>query len=231
MLRLARGEPAAAAAGLQRRVDELGWSNLVAVPVLGLLVQARLELGDLAGASEAAEAIAAMAVGRGRSEAAGRLARGRVAAALGETRAESLLADAAEGFARVNLPLDAARARLELARALTTADPELAVDIGRRAHRELDDLGAAREAASAAALLRGLGAKSRAGPRSVELLTKREQEVLRLLGEGLSNSEIAARLFISAKTAEHHVGRILRQLYLRSRAEAAAYAVRNAGLK
>ena len=65
----------------------------------------------------------------------------------------------------------------------------------------------------------------------MELLTKREQEVLRLLGEGLSNSEIAARLFISAKTAEHHVGRILRKLDLRSRAEAAAYAVRNAGLK
>jgi DNA-binding NarL/FixJ family response regulator len=50
--------------------------------------------------------------------------------------------------------------------------------------------------------------------------------VLRLLGEGLSNPDIAARLFISPKTAEHHVGRILRKLDLRSRAEAAAYAAR-----
>lgn len=230
-LRLARDEPAAAAALLERRVHELGWDNLVAVPLLGLLVQARLELGDNAGANEAAEAIAAMGVGRGRSEAAGRLAHGRVAAALGETRAESLLADAAEQFARVNLPLEAARARLELARSLTKTEPALAVDIGRRAHRELDDLGATREAASAAALLRTLGVKSRAGPRGLELLTRRELEVLRLLGEGLSNAQIAARLFISAKTAEHHVGRILRKLDLRTRAEAAAYAVRNAEVK
>jgi DNA-binding NarL/FixJ family response regulator len=45
----------------------------------------------------------------------------------------------------------------------------------------------------------------------------------------LSNGEIAARLFISPKTAEHHVGRILGKLDLRSRTEAAAYSVRNAG--
>jgi DNA-binding CsgD family transcriptional regulator len=53
--------------------------------------------------------------------------------------------------------------------------------------------------------------------------------VLRLLGEGLSNREMAARLFISPKTAEHHVSRVYAKLGLRSRAEAAAYAVRNLG--
>jgi hypothetical protein len=68
-LRLARGEPAAAAALLERRLDELGWTNLVGVPLLSLLVQARLEIGDGKGAASAADAIAAMAVGRGRSEA------------------------------------------------------------------------------------------------------------------------------------------------------------------
>jgi DNA-binding CsgD family transcriptional regulator len=229
-LRLARGEAAAAAAVLERRLDELGWENLVGVPLLALLVQARLALDDQAGASSAAEAIASIAVGRGRSEAAGRLARGRVAAAAGEVGAEVLLADAAEQFARVNLPLDSARARLELAGALGKTDRELAVDVARRAHRELEDLGADREASAASALLRAMGAKSRSGPRALELLTKREEEVLRLLGEGLSNGELAARLFISPKTAEHHVGRILRKLQLRSRAEAAAYAVRNPGL-
>jgi DNA-binding CsgD family transcriptional regulator len=228
-LRLARGEPAAAAAVLERRVSELGWSNLVAVPLLALLVQARLALENYAGADQAAGAIAAMAVGRGRSEATGQLARGRVATALGKTEAEPLLADAAELFARVNLPLDSARARLELGRALRQTEPLLAVDVTRRAHRELGELGADREAAAAAALLRELGAKSRSGPRALELLTKREEEVLRLLGEGLSNSEIGARLFISPKTAEHHVGRILRKLDLRSRAEAAAFAVRTSG--
>ncbi|MEC3862459.1 LuxR C-terminal-related transcriptional regulator [Mesobacterium sp. TK19101] len=53
-------------------------------------------------------------------------------------------------------------------------------------------------------------------------------EVLGLLGEGLSNAAIADRLFVSAKTVDHHVSAILGKLDVASRGEAAALA-RNEG--
>ena len=50
--------------------------------------------------------------------------------------------------------------------------------------------------------------------------------MLGLLAEGRSNAQIAERLVISTRTAEHHVASILSKLGLRRRSEAAAYAVR-----
>lgn len=86
-----------------------------------------------------------------------------------------------------------------------------------------------RDADAAAALLRDFGIKAaRTGPKNAGRLTCREQEVLTLLGEGLSNPEIAGRLFLSRKTVEHHVARILAKLGLRRQAEAAALAARGA---
>jgi DNA-binding NarL/FixJ family response regulator len=57
-------------------------------------------------------------------------------------------------------------------------------------------------------------------------LTKRELEVLELLGEGLRHEDIARRLYISPKTVATHVEHILRKLGVRSRAEAIAVAYR-----
>lgn len=56
--------------------------------------------------------------------------------------------------------------------------------------------------------------------------TPRELDVLRLLAQGLGNKEIAARLGLSENTVKTHVRNILSKLHARSRAEAAAYAVK-----
>jgi DNA-binding NarL/FixJ family response regulator len=230
-LRLARGEPEAASALLDRRLDALGRSNLLAAQPLAQLVEARIAAGDPEAARGAAEDLAAIArtSGRDRAEALAALASGRVAAASADPSAPELLQRALNLFAGLSLPLEAARARLELARAHSESAPQVAVDLARRARTDLEALGAEREADEAAALMRALGAKGRAGPRDYGRLTKRELEVLRLVGEGLTNAEIAKRLFISPKTAEHHVGRIYGKLQLRTRTELAAYAVRNLG--
>jgi len=65
------------------------------------------------------------------------------------------------------------------------------------------------------------------GTRPSDGLTQREREVLRLVGEGRTDREIAETLFVSARTVEWHVANILRKLGLRSRAAAAAYAARS----
>jgi DNA-binding CsgD family transcriptional regulator len=228
-LRLARGEPAPAAALLERRLDEVGRTSLLAVPFLEQLVDARIAEGRLREAGAAADAIAAIArpSGRERVAAAAAFAHGRVATARGDVAAVSDLENAVNGFASLGLRLDVARSRLALAEALAVSSPEIAIDTARQARNELEALGDSREADMAAALLRALGAKGRAGPRAAGLLTQREIEVLRLLGEGLTNAEIAARLFISPKTAEHHVSRIFAKLGMTKRSEAAAYAVRH----
>jgi len=62
------------------------------------------------------------------------------------------------------------------------------------------------------------------GPVSTFRLTERELEVLRLVAAGRSNRDIAAELFISAKTASVHVSNILAKLGVHTRIEAAAIA-------
>jgi two-component system NarL family response regulator len=71
-------------------------------------------------------------------------------------------------------------------------------------------------------LSRRVDAAHDAAPR----LTDREIEVLRLVAKGMSNKEIAAELVIAENTAKNHVRNILEKLQLRSRMEAALYAVR-----
>ncbi len=57
-------------------------------------------------------------------------------------------------------------------------------------------------------------------------LTGRELEVLKLVGEGFSNRDIAGRLFISENTVKNHLRNILQKLHFENRVQAAAYAIR-----
>ena len=82
----------------------------------------------------------------------------------------------------------------------------------------------------AATLLRRVAelARDRFPAAPAERLTTREREIVALLGDGLSNKEIAARLRIELPTVKNHVHNILEKLNVRRRAEAAA-ATRSAG--
>jgi ATP/maltotriose-dependent transcriptional regulator MalT len=229
---LTDGRPEEAAALLRARLELLDADDPHGDLLAAALTEAYLVAGDVPRATEALAGRrtdpARPALPRGRAN----LARcaGLVAAASGDTpSAMRELAEALAAFERHNLPFEAARTRLDLARTVAAHDSQAAAVHATAALHALRRLGAAGEAAAAAALLRGLGVTPGPEPRNPGVLTRREQEVLALVADGLSNPEIAERLFLSRKTIAHHVSSILTKLALRSRAEAAAYAARTRG--
>src|SRR5215217_298690 len=201
----------------------------VCAPLLELLLKVELEREDVPAARETFARLGALA-GTSDNELVGAfadLAAGRLGAAEGDVGAARHLKRALERLAALGLPLEAARARLELARVIASETPDLAGVEARLALQSFDELGASRDADAAAGLLRQVGAGGRrAWPKGHGTLTKRETEVVSLLAAGLSNADIAERLYISPRTAEHHVASILSKLGLRNRTEVAAYAVR-----
>jgi DNA-binding NarL/FixJ family response regulator len=227
-LHLLRGDVEVAAAVLRRHLALTG-EGIVQAPLLALLVEVEVAAGRL----ENARAVCAR-LDRVASETRVPLARtlAQFATALtcraaGDDNATGLLEASLAGFAAAGLPHEEARARVELAHALAETNPKLAIAEARTALERFEQLAAARDADEAANLLRRLGISTRRWPRNPGALTKRETDVLTLLAEGMSNEQIAGRLFISPRTAEHHVSNILAKLGLANRAEATAYAVRN----
>jgi ATP/maltotriose-dependent transcriptional regulator MalT len=226
-LHLARGQAALAGAVLERRLEALG-DGLPAVPLLKLLVEVRLTLGAIAPARTAAERLTAIAERAKQPpiHAQASLSAARVAMASGDA-AEALFEKACTLFEASGMPFETALTRLEWAEVLGAADRVIAAEDARLALSLFEQLDARPYADRAAALRRKLGAGSRPGPRMSGPLTSRERQVLDLVSHGLSNLDIGERLFISPKTVEHHVGRILSKLGLRTRAEAVAWALRH----
>lgn len=215
-IRLARGEFDIAATLLRRHLAQYG-DGLLQVPVLALLAEVEVAAGRVEEARALSSRLTSLAAS-GPLRAIADFVAGLVDESV--ERFEAALA----GFGLAGLPFDEARCRLELARVLASSAPSVAGAEAQAALAVFDRMGAGPGADAAAALLRGLGVRGRTGPRDVGVLSKREREVLALLGVGLSNPEIAARLFISRKTASHHVSSVLVKLGLRNRAEAAAFA-------
>ena len=230
-IRLARGEAAAAVALLDRQLSLISRSGLLAVPLLAQLVEAQLACDDNEGARTTAAELERLAAQTGnvRVTAIATASAGRVALATAAPTAIELLESATELFGRLRMPYEEARTRLELAKALRSREGVLAVVEARAALKAFERLGARNESDRAAALLRELGVRGRTGPKDVGLLSVREQEVLHLLAQGLTNREIGTRLFLSAKTVEHHVGAVLRKLGVKTRTEAAAALSRGRG--
>jgi DNA-binding CsgD family transcriptional regulator len=128
---------------------------------------------------------------------------------------------AAEAWEQLGEPYPQA---LALLGSRSTEDVAQAIEI-------LDRLGAAAVLPLARSRLRDLGAATPRGRASSTRsnpggLTDRQLEVVRLLGRGLSNAEIARELVLSPKTVEHHVGAALTKLGAASRLEAAEAARR-----
>lgn len=243
-LRLARDDAAAAARILRRRLDEIEDHRhqrtaayragaaiyLERAELLELLTEAEIATDHVASATESVEQMGASQSVADLDLVAARVerARGRVLRARGDgATASGHLEHARAAFARLEMPYELARTQLLLAGTVAALDPAAAATEARSALAGFEALGAGRDADAAATLLRSWGEPvARGGRGAGASLSKREREVLLLLGEGLSNRELAERLFLSRKTVEHHVRSVLTKLGLRNRAEAAAYAVR-----
>jgi NarL family two-component system response regulator LiaR len=105
---------------------------------------------------------------------------------------------------------------------LKDSSPEELLEAIHRVHRGEPSL----ESAIARKVLQEISHPSAAKPTS-DPLTEREMEVLRLIAQGLSNKEIASKIFIAEWTVRTHVSNILGKLHLASRTQAALYALRS----
>ncbi len=207
-----------------RRGAEQGFTR---VPALFVLARA----GEAAGDRDAARSAATELAGVDPAAPYPRAVTGWVE---GRLRGDpDAVASAVAALAALGVRYEAAVARLDRAELLagsaagpgTPAAAEAAAEAA-AALCELDHLGAGPQADRARQLLRSLGRRTpgpSAGPQDTGRLTRREEEVARLVAAGLSNAEIAGRLFISQRTVTTHLQHVYARLGLRSRAALTRY--------
>jgi DNA-binding CsgD family transcriptional regulator len=201
--------------------------RMVRADALELAVRVHLARGALEEAGGAGGALAELAADAGteRLRGAAELARGRVLAGRGDHAAARIaLEDAIDLYARARAPFDLGCARAALGEVL------LALGERERGRAEL---------VAARAILDGLGANSDVARADAALaaanptrtsdrwaLSERELDVLRLAADGLSNTQIAQRLDLSAHTVHRHMANIRTKLGGESKAAVVARATR-----
>lgn len=210
-----------------RRLPELNRTERASA--LELLACAHACLGEQTAATASARELGALAeaIDTEPFQASAAFAQGLVAAAVCDhDLARRSFEDAVDLFDGNGLPFEASQARVELAGVLAAQGAfDAAGELGRAASRAFTRLGAGHETTRAAGLLELY--EARGAERTVAGLTAREQEVLRLVAEGLRNHEIAARLVLSEHTVHRHVANILGKLELSSRTAAATFAAQH----
>ncbi|HEY3105638.1 MAG TPA: AAA family ATPase [Gaiellaceae bacterium] len=212
---LARYEEAAASAARATSDTFEYWVSLWALPEL---VEAASRMGDVDLALDALERLTESTEASGNDVALGIDARCRALLSDG-VAAEDLYREAIDRLSRTSLRPELARAHLLFgewlrregrrvdAREQLRSAYELFVAIGMEAFAER----ARHELAATGAKVR------RRSPESRDELTPQEEQIARLAREGLSNPEIGAQLFISARTVEWHLRKVFTKLNIRSR--------------
>jgi DNA-binding CsgD family transcriptional regulator len=226
----ARGEPDRVVHTLQpllRFVAADGVDHPGLHPWRELLGLALLALGRTEEASEHAAALEDQAQRLARRSALARALRlrGLLEAAAGRQKgAVELLEHALTTLGPLPLPLDRALIEADLGACLRrVGHRRAAADRLRTADQTLARLGAAPFRARVARELSGCGLSPiRDALDARERLTATELAVARLVAEGRANREVAAELVLSAKTIEHHLGRIYQKLEIKSRTQLAA---------
>jgi DNA-binding NarL/FixJ family response regulator len=226
-LTLERGSAAEAAAELERFLAQHGPGEpTMRAGALELAVRAHAARGDRAAAGRARDELQriAQALGTTALAASAAAAEGVLRRQDGDlATAASCFEQAAAQYERGGAPFETARARFDLAETLAFAGQRGGAEReARLALESFQALGAERDAQRARQWLKQSARPQRRGVKPQ--LTGRQVEILRLVAQGLSNPEIAARLRLSEHTVKRHVANLLTKLGLPSRAAAVAYA-------